>query len=90
MAPAVIKGTIIISILPLVLTMFGADFGNHAMAPDLTEPARELAGVLTHTILEWSAVCTAIFTFIPALCRLHGRLSYPGGRPSDQRRRRQP
>ena len=63
-----------LSITPFIMTLFGIDFGNEPHPFDatilsgpgsqnLTETAfQHLAGSFTHTILEWSAFCIAIFT----------------------------
>ena len=69
-------GVILISVLPLLLHLMGLNFGTGSRPLDQTPlsalpaPAlvdvmhRTLAGSFTHTILEWSAFCTAIFTVI--------------------------
>ena len=50
---------IAICILPLLLTMMGADFGTNHMT-------QKIDGSFAHTLLEWTAFCTAIFTVILA------------------------
>ena len=69
---------IVICILPLLLNLFGIDFASSEyqlnfdetknMTGHLLEDAlhQTLAGSFTHTILEWSAFCAAIFTAILA------------------------
>ncbi len=63
-----------LSITPFIMTLFGIDFGNEPHPFDATilsgqgsqNPTEtaflHLAGSFTHTILEWSAFCIAIFT----------------------------
>jgi len=65
---------IVICITPFLLNYFGMDFGSHAVALDIETAAnlspqdftdalhKALSGSYTHTILEWSAFCAAIFT----------------------------
>ena len=67
-----------ICLLPWGLNYLGIDFGSHEvpLTPETAAliPAnaftdtlyRTLSGSFTHTILEWSAFCTAIFTVILA------------------------
>ncbi|MDJ1169931.1 ATP-binding protein [Roseofilum sp. BLCC_M154] len=67
-----------ICLLPITLNLIGVDFGTYAPALDLEAAANltpnqltdtlhhTLSGSFTHTILEWSAFCTAIFTTILA------------------------
>jgi len=74
-----IWSTIFISILPLFLNILGANFGLEAKPLDLQAAAtmtaaelanalhKNLAGSLTHTMLEWSAVCAAFFTVVLSL-----------------------
>ncbi len=69
---------VIICILPFLLNLVGYDFSSPKSAHSLlqiTENSKEeivdqmhqtLAGSFLHTILEWSAVCAAIFTVILA------------------------
>ncbi|MEM9217492.1 MAG: ATP-binding protein [Cyanobacteria bacterium P01_F01_bin.150] len=69
---------IIICVLPIVLNIFGVSFASNPIPLDaefvmlltpqeLTERMHgALVGSYTHTILEWSAFCTAIFTVILA------------------------
>jgi signal transduction histidine kinase len=69
---------IVICTLPILLNLLGIDFGSSSIALDLDAATsllpheladamhRALAGSYTHTILEWSAFCTAIFTVILA------------------------
>lgn len=78
--PKSIVWTIIgLSITPLIMTLFGIDFGNTPYpfdtttlsGPDSQNPTEtafhHLAGSFTHTLLEWSAFCIAIFTVSLAL-----------------------
>ena len=63
---------------PFLLNLVGFDFGSaahpfdtagaaHLSRPDLTDTLHHsLAGSFLHTILEWSAFCTAVFTVILA------------------------
>ena len=67
-----------ISISPFVLNLFGVDFASAKVPIDpaafahistqavVDEMHRALSGSLLHTILEWSAFCTASFTVILA------------------------
>jgi PAS domain S-box-containing protein len=74
--PAKIVGSIIvICLLPVFLNQFGIDFGSQSLKfyPSLHKTGtgtlndaihKSLSGSFTHTILEWSAFCTAIFIVI--------------------------
>ena len=67
-----------VCLLPFILTIMGADFSTPGVplsfdslktqtSIDLVDSLHfSLAGSFTHTILEWSAFCTAIFTAILA------------------------
>jgi signal transduction histidine kinase len=69
---------VIICILPFLLNLLGYDFSSEKsthLLLQITENSRDaivdkmhqtLAGSFLHTILEWSAVCAAIFTVILA------------------------
>lgn len=69
-----ILATVWICILPFLLNLLGVNFGLESKPLDLEAAAkmtaaqladtlhRNLAGSLTHTILEWSASCAAFFT----------------------------
>ncbi|MGG6295837.1 ATP-binding protein [Leptolyngbya sp. AN02str] len=73
-----IWAVIIICILPLSLNLIGLNFGIAESSIDFSTVAslpsdhvtnllhRTLAGSFVHTILEWSAFCSAIFTVILA------------------------
>ncbi|OKH19442.1 histidine kinase [[Limnothrix rosea] IAM M-220] len=70
-----------ICLLPLCLNLIGADFASYQLpfAPETYTAAtpidvlyETLSGSFTHTILEWSAFCTAIFTVVLAF--IHFRL----------------
>ncbi|NET08602.1 MAG: histidine kinase [Symploca sp. SIO2B6] len=64
--------------IPILLNILGMDFSSksavlsveaiaHLSTPELTDALhRALAGSYTHTILEWSAFCSAIFTVVLA------------------------
>ncbi|MBL4848832.1 MAG: response regulator [Planctomycetes bacterium] len=64
---------------PLLLTLLGVDFGTRGPPVDPTWAAtaerhevvdatfRSLSGALTHTIMEWSALCMAMFVVVLAL-----------------------
>jgi len=71
---------LLVSVLPIILNLvFDIDFGSHttqlsqgaaaAIPPGEWSDAiyRHVSGSMIHTILEWSAFCTAIFTAILAL-----------------------
>ena len=73
--PPVVTGAVVgICVCPFLLNLLGVDFSSPKAAFDavaaggwshnvLTESMHQfLAGGFTHTILEWSAFCTAIFT----------------------------
>ncbi len=69
---------IAICVLPFILNLFGMDFGTTKVQldiPALSEMQQyqvvdtlhnKLSGSFTHTILEWSAFCIAIFTVMLA------------------------
>lgn len=69
---------IIVSILPLVLNLFGINFGNNPVdfpfdrinemsTSEITDAHfSRLSGAITHTILEWSAIIVAVITVILA------------------------
>ncbi len=68
---SIVWGIVVISVLPFMLTLAGFDFSSEQLgldetmqsAPNTTEAAfHHLSGAFTHTLLEWSAVCVAIFT----------------------------
>jgi signal transduction histidine kinase/CheY-like chemotaxis protein len=70
---------IIVSLVPVTLQILGADFGSLGDLPNLPvwlslEPPKVLEqmhyvlrGSFVHTLLEWSSVCTALFTVILSL-----------------------
>ena len=71
----IIWSLVAICVLPFILNQFGIDFGSHSLPFDpslqptgpgaLTDAMhKSLSGSFTHTILEWSAFCTAIFIVI--------------------------
>ena len=74
---------ILICVLPLVLTGVGADFSSSTAALELDALAllspqavtealhHALEGSYTHTILEWSAVCAAVFTVVLAFAHFN-------------------
>lgn len=74
---------ILVCTLPLLLNLAGLDFGSSAIsldinaATDLSPGAladalhHALEGSYTHTILEWSAFCAAIFTVILAFAHFN-------------------
>ncbi len=68
-------GIVIICVLPLILTLIGLDFGqdkpkamyslSKTSSSSMTDVMfHTLAGSFTHTILEWTAFCTAAFTVL--------------------------
>lgn len=70
-----IWAVVFISALPFFLNLIGIDFGSphyanlFSLSPMLPNQLidvmhQSLSGSFTHTILEWSALCTAIFTAI--------------------------
>lgn len=72
----VIFAVIAICVLPFLLNLMGVDFGTQKKSFDISSLAsnikatdaihKSLSGSFTHTILEWTAFCTAIFTVILA------------------------
>lgn len=74
---------VVICVLPTLLNLLGVDFGSPSRPFDasatLNMPKievidvlhRTLLGSFTHTILEWSAFCTAIFTVILSLIHFY-------------------
>jgi len=82
---------LIISALPAVLNLVGFDFSSTPRALDLVADVSQnpgqlvdqlhqrLVGSFTHTILEWSAFCTAIFTVVLAFIvfRIKGEVTTP-------------
>lgn len=75
---SLIIAVIIICILPFILNKLGVNFASHSISLNLETLStlektkltdilhHHLQGSFTHTILEWSAFCTAIFTVILA------------------------
>ena len=73
-----IWAVVAICVLPFLLNLFGVDFGSKETPFPWTEASRMSAnekieaifhsfkGAFTHSLLEWSAFCTAIFTVILA------------------------
>jgi PAS domain S-box-containing protein len=65
----IVLGIIAVCLLPLILNLIGVDFGSTSrpLPPGQTESIiiddlfYRLSGAFTHTILEWSAFCAAIF-----------------------------
>jgi signal transduction histidine kinase len=69
----------IICILPSILTGIGLDFSSHGSMPDFEQLSQlesyqvieilhhSLRGSFTHTLLEWSAFCAALFTALLSL-----------------------
>ncbi|MGK7891711.1 MAG: ATP-binding protein [Leptolyngbyaceae cyanobacterium] len=78
-----IGGVVGICLLPFLLNLIGVDFGSATLLFDpLTVAAlppqkamdilhRTLAGSYTHTILEWSAFCSAVFTAVLAFAHFN-------------------
>ncbi len=70
---------IVLCVAPFLLNLFGVDFGTEKRVFDpaidkgqITDAMfQTLAGSFTHTILEWSAFCTAIFTVILSFCHYY-------------------
>ncbi len=70
---------IIVSLVPAALQVLGADFSSFGDRPNLPEwlslkPTQVLTqmhyvlrGSFVHTVLEWSSVCTALFTVLLSL-----------------------
>ena len=73
-----IMAVIVICLLPFLLNLGGVDFGSpksrfdpsaaFSMTPDELADSMHhaLAGSFTHTLLEWTAFCTALFTVLLA------------------------
>jgi len=78
----VVWAVVAICFLPVTLNLLGFDFGAQKSALNLgdviiSSPGKvtdaiflKLAGAFTHTLLEWTAFCAAIFTFLLALAHL--------------------
>ena len=78
MPKPLIWAVIVICVLPFLLNLLGVDFGNRKIPLELSTAAglerheqidvlhHTLAGSFTHTILEWSTFCMAIFVAILA------------------------
>ena len=76
--PELVWGVVVICTLPSLLNLFGVDFRSTEKPLDLEAAAgmapaefvdamhHALAGSFTHTLLEWSAFCAAIFTVVLA------------------------
>ena len=74
-----------LSLLPFVLNLLGVDFSSPTSSwipvPGVAVPSevnidslhQNLAGSFIHTLLEWSAFCTAIFTVVLALVYFYVR-----------------
>jgi hypothetical protein len=73
---------VVICVLPSLLNLLGVDFGSLSQTFDgsLSNTTKDkvidvmhytLSGSFTHTILEWSAFCTAIFTVILSLIHFY-------------------
>lgn len=73
---------VVICVLPSLLNLLGVDFGSPSQTFDgsLSNTTKDkvidvmhytLSGSFTHTILEWSAFCTAIFTVILSLIHFY-------------------
>lgn len=65
----------VICLLPFTLNLLGLDFASHNLGLRMEDLGdgnladrlhQSLAGSFTHTILEWSAFCAAIFTVVLA------------------------
>ncbi|MFQ5486057.1 MAG: MASE3 domain-containing protein, partial [Desulfobacterales bacterium] len=81
---SLVWSVIVICIIPTILNLFGLDFGSYSepfpwhKATELAAHVRldftfaSLSGAFTHTLLEWSAFCAAIFTVLLAF--LHYRI----------------
>ena len=76
---SLVASVLAICLLPSLLNLAGIDFSANPAAPNFAEAGplsrseladamhRSMAGSFTHTILEWSAFATAIFTVLLAL-----------------------
>ena len=86
-----IWGIIAICVLPFLLNLCGVNFGSIKSGIDLHQALHDkphivmdvmfgkLSGAFTHTILEWSAFCTAIFTVFLAFAhfKIKGDVTTP-------------
>ncbi|MEW6742319.1 MAG: ATP-binding protein [Planctomycetota bacterium] len=71
-----VAAVVAVSAAPILLTIAGVDFGvsigkHPAGANPETLLHHALSGSFTHTMLEWSAFCTAIFTALLSLLHFH-------------------
>jgi len=75
---AIVIAVVAICVIPFILQLFGADFGNalHAAATNqlsVTQVTADdmfyrLSGGFTHALLEWTAFSAAIFVVLLAFC----------------------
>jgi len=74
---SIVAAVIIICVLPFILQLLGADFGN-SLNSTVTNPSMsqittddmfyKLSGGFTHALLEWTAFSAAIFVVLLAFC----------------------
>ncbi len=72
----VVWAVVAICLLPITLNLFGVDFASQKNSADLADIIRnspnkitdtmffKLRGAFSHTLLEWTAFCTALFTVL--------------------------
>jgi len=86
-----VLAVVLVCLLPLVLTLLDFDFGNHAQTVVWSELSQwtaaeqtnayfyQLPGAFTHTLLEWTAFCAALFTVLLAFSqfRMSGDITTP-------------
>ena len=86
LANRIILATVLVSILPFVLTLFGIDFGKPINLQDLEglsagqgKVIESLSGTFIHLILEWSGVIIAMATAVLAFVqyRITGNSATP-------------
>lgn len=86
--PNVLIGLVIaVCVLPFLLNLLGFDFGSRSQSAEesadhlghIDAQFHRLSGAFTHTILEWTAFCAAIFTVILAFShyRITGNITTP-------------
>jgi len=74
---SIVAAVIIICVLPFILQLLGADFGNSlhltVTTPSMSQVTTDdmfykLSGGFTHALLEWTAFSAAIFVVLLAFC----------------------
>lgn len=91
MPSSFLYGVLAVCAAPVLLNFFGIDFGMQATVLDLNWAQQQkshvvldaifmsMKGAITHTVLEWSAFCVALFTVLLAFSqyRITGNIATP-------------